>query len=64
VDFAALRERIHPAAKRVAELAQCWPAVLMLFDVLADGHRDVRARTYDQRRAILTTLLAGALDLI
>ena len=57
LDFDALQLRIHPAASRVAMLAQAQPAQLILFDLLADGDRDLREDRFDARRAAL----AGAL---
>jgi ATP-dependent DNA ligase len=55
-DFAALMSRLHPAASRVARLAREQPARLVLFDLLADRGVDVRASTFDERRAALAAL--------
>jgi ATP-dependent DNA ligase len=59
VDFAALQERLHPAARRVDELARWSPAALIAFDVLNDGQRDLRELSYDQRRQVLVDLVSG-----
>ena len=59
VDFAAVQQRIHPSPKRVAKLARLHPAALVVFDLLRlDGH-NVQGDSYDQRRALLVSLLAG-----
>jgi len=61
LDFEALQQRIHPAASRVALLAQETPASLIFWDVLCEGGRDLRERPFRERRAVLEELLAGAL---
>jgi ATP-dependent DNA ligase len=59
LDFDALQLRLHPAASRVAKLAQDTPAAFVAFDALAaDGH-DLRELPQDERRRRLETLLAG-----
>ena len=42
LDFDALQMRLHPAASRVAKLAQETPASFVAFDVLAAGGEDLR----------------------
>src|SRR6266568_4741480 len=39
LDFDALQQRLHPAATRVARLAQETPAAFVAFDLLAAGGR-------------------------
>lgn len=56
-DFAALLERVHPAASRVARLAAETPAYYVAFDLLALGADDLRAEPYQRRRAALVTML-------
>src|SRR6185295_12475117 len=42
LDFEALQLRIHPAASRVKLLAQEIPTSIVFFDLLSEGHRDLR----------------------
>jgi ATP-dependent DNA ligase len=56
-DFAALMARLHPAASRVARLAQETPATYVAFDLVALGASDLRAQPFGQRRAALAELL-------
>lgn len=60
LDFDALQMRLHPAASRVARLAQETPAAFVAFDVLADGGDDVRGLPQQDRRVRLERLLAEA----
>lgn len=60
VDFAALMLRLHPSASRVARLRSETPAAFIAFDVLAHGDRDLRSAPFGERRAVLTTMLAGS----
>ena len=60
LDFDALQLRLHPAASRVAKLAQETPASFVAFDVLAVDGRDVRDRPQRARRALLESTLADA----
>jgi ATP-dependent DNA ligase len=53
LDFEALLLRIHPAASRVAHLARESPASVVLFDLLAEGDRDLRPAPLAERRAAL-----------
>jgi ATP-dependent DNA ligase len=50
LDFDALQARIHPAASRIALLAQQTPASYVAFDLLAEGSDDVMASPFDDRR--------------
>ncbi len=58
LDFEALQLRLHPAASRVAKLAQETPAAFVAFDLLAAGGRDLRALPQTDRRAELERLFA------
>jgi ATP-dependent DNA ligase len=60
--FDSLQLRIHPAASRVALLAEELPAELVAFDLLADRGEDLRSAPYDERRRRLERLFTG-LDL-
>src|SRR5690348_7757763 len=50
--------RLHPAASRVAKLAQATPASFVAFDVLAAGGKDKRNAPQHERRALLEKLFA------
>jgi len=58
LDFDALLLRIHPAASRVAMLAEESPASYVAFDCLADGDADLREAPFAERRRHLQALLA------
>lgn len=58
LDFDLLQLRLHPAASRVAMLAKQTPASIVFFDVLAEGDRDLRGLTFEERRAELARILA------
>ena len=60
LDFDALQLRLHPAASRVAKLAQETPSSFVAFDLIAAGGQDVRGESQQERRTRLETLLAGA----
>jgi len=60
LDFDALLLRIHPAASRVALLADQTPARLVAFDLLALGEVDYMAQPFARRRAALERALAPA----
>ncbi len=51
--FDALSQRIHPAASRVAMLAEKTPATYLVFDLLRDDRRDVVDEPLAVRRAAL-----------
>lgn len=59
LDFDALQLRLHPAASRVARLAETTPASFVAFDLIAAGGRDLRAAPQRERRRLLERLLAG-----
>src|SRR6185436_1643501 len=58
LDFDLLQLRLHPAASRVAKLAQETPSSFVAFDALALDGRDVREAVQSERRERLETLLA------
>jgi ATP-dependent DNA ligase len=60
LDFDALQLRLHPAASRVAKLAQRTPASFVAFDVLGVDDRSVMDATQSDRRRVLEKLLARA----
>src|SRR5690242_2130578 len=60
LDFWALQQRLHPAASRVALLAEQTPASFIAFDLLALGDDDLTGRSFSERRAALERALAGA----
>lgn len=60
LDFWALQQRLHPAASRVALLAERTPATLIAFDLLALDDRDLTPAPFGERRAALERALADA----
>jgi ATP-dependent DNA ligase len=60
LDFWALQQRLHPAASRVALLAEATPARFVAFDLLALGDVDYTRRPFEERRAALEQALAAA----
>lgn len=62
LDFDALQNRIHPAASRVALLAQETPARMALFDLLGLEGRDLRSLPFCERRARLVELARSLPD--
>jgi ATP-dependent DNA ligase len=60
LDFEALLQRIHPAASRVALLAEQTPAHFVAFDLLALDDADLCEQPFEQRRAALEQALAQA----
>src|SRR4029077_1457834 len=58
LDFDALQLRLHPAASRVAQLAQATPAAFVAFDLIAIGGRDVSGVPQAERRALLEQAFA------
>jgi ATP-dependent DNA ligase len=60
LDWDSLSQRIHPAASRVAMLAEQTPAQVVAFDCLALGDDDLTGRPLRERRAALEGALAGA----
>ncbi len=59
LDFDALQQRLHPAASRVARLAQQTPASFVAFDLIAAGGKSVMALPQSERRARLEQLLGS-----
>ncbi|AQA06299.1 ATP-dependent DNA ligase [Mycobacterium sp. MS1601] len=57
LDFEALQLRLHPAASRVAMLADKTPAAFIAFDLLALRDEDYTARPFRERRAALEQAL-------
>jgi ATP-dependent DNA ligase len=57
LDFDALQLRLHPAASRVAKLAEVTPAGFVGFDLLAVDGTDLRGVPQGERRARLEALL-------
>lgn len=60
LDFEALQLRMHPAASRVAMLAEKTPAHFIAFDLLALGDDDYTDRPFHERRAALEAALTTA----
>jgi ATP-dependent DNA ligase len=60
LDFDSLQMRLHPAASRVAKLAQETPASFVAFDLLAADGRDRMSAPQSERRTLLEKLLAHA----
>jgi ATP-dependent DNA ligase len=58
LDFEALLQRIHPAASRVALLAEQTPAHFIAFDLLALDDTDLCTEPFADRRAALQEALA------
>ena len=66
LDFEALQQRIHPAASRIALLAQQTPAEFVAFDLLATAEADLTPHPQAERRQRLQRVLgrpAGPLHL-
>jgi ATP-dependent DNA ligase len=62
-DFGALQQRIHPAASRIAMLAEQTPARFVAFDVLAVDDELLINRPLAQRRQILEQLAGKGIAL-
>jgi ATP-dependent DNA ligase len=60
LDWDALTQRIHPAASRVAKLAEETPASFVAFDLLATADRSLLDIPFGERRAELERLLGRA----
>src|SRR5476649_1777049 len=56
LDFDALQMRLHPAASRVAKLAQETPSAFVAFDAIAIGGEDLRGVAQSERRLRLERL--------
>jgi ATP-dependent DNA ligase len=59
VEFDALQSRIHPAASRIALLAEEIPATFIAFDLLAQEDEALLETHFGERRERLEQLLAG-----
>jgi ATP-dependent DNA ligase len=57
LDFDLLQLRLHPAASRVAKLAQETPSSFVAFDLLAADGKDLRPLPFEDRRPRLEKLL-------
>lgn len=57
LDFEVLQNRLHPAASRVKLLSETTPASLVVWDLLAEGDRDLRERPFSERREELERVL-------
>ena len=62
-DFGALQQRLHPAASRVAMLAEQTPAKFVAFDLLALDGEVLFERPLSERRAMLEKLVAAPVEL-
>ena len=62
-DFGALQNRIHPAASRVAMLAEQTPARYVAFDLLARDDEVLMALPLQERRAALEALAGDGIGL-
>jgi ATP-dependent DNA ligase len=60
LDFDALSQRIHPAVKRINQLAEATPASFVAFDLLALDDTSYMDRPYAQRRKALEKALKKA----
>ena len=58
LDFDALQLRLHPAASRVAKLAESTPSSFVAFDLLAFDGRDLRGEPQTRRRQLLEKAFA------
>ena len=57
LDFDALQLRLHPAASRVAKLANATPSSFVAFDLLAVDGTNIMAEPQDRRRNALERML-------
>ncbi len=62
-DFDALSQRIHPAASRIAMLAEQTPARYIAFDLLAHEDESLLERPLAERRAALEALVQAPVHL-
>lgn len=63
LDWDSLSQRIHPAASRIAKLAEETPAMFIGFDALALGTRDLLDEPYMRRREALRDAIGADLRL-
>jgi ATP-dependent DNA ligase len=59
LDFDVLQQRLHPAASRVAKLAQATPASFVAFDALALAGESLIAQPFAERRTRLERVFEG-----
>ncbi|MFT3898810.1 MAG: ATP-dependent DNA ligase [Gordonia sp. (in: high G+C Gram-positive bacteria)] len=59
LDWDALSQRIHPAQSRIDMLAESTPAIVIGFDALALGAKDLMAEPFADRRAALLEATGG-----
>ncbi|HET9718921.1 MAG TPA: ATP-dependent DNA ligase [Solirubrobacteraceae bacterium] len=62
-DFDALQQRIHPAASRIAMLAEQTPSRYIAFDLLAEGEESLCALSQAERRMRLERLALDGVSL-
>jgi ATP-dependent DNA ligase len=62
-DFGALQQRIHPAASRIAMLAEQTPARYVAFDLLAREDEELLELSFAERRAALEEITRAGIDL-
>jgi ATP-dependent DNA ligase len=62
-EFDLLGQRIHPAASRIARLAEETPAVFIAFDLLAHDDDVLLELPYDKRRGALEALVRDPVEL-
>src|SRR5581483_7211043 len=62
-DFDALSQRIHPAASRIAMLAETTPARYVAFDALAVDGESLLMSPFSERRARLEQLVGEEIDI-
>jgi ATP-dependent DNA ligase len=62
-EFDLLSQRIHPAASRVERLAKETPALLVAFDLLAEGDETLLELPYVDRRERLAAVVADPVEL-
>jgi ATP-dependent DNA ligase len=62
-EFNLLGQRIHPAASRIARLAEETPATYMAFDLLAEDDEVLLEQSWEVRRARLEARELGAAEL-
>jgi ATP-dependent DNA ligase len=62
-DFDALQQRIHPAASRIARLAEETPVRYLAFDLLARDDESLLDVPFSERRATLKAFVGESVDL-
>ncbi len=62
-DFGSLQQRIHPAASRIALLAEQTPARYVAFDILAMGDDTLLDLPFSERRTMLEELTENGIGL-